>query len=245
MKSEKIALITGASKGIGAATARLLGKEYEIIINYNSSQKDVEAVADSIVSGGGNARLIQADLSTEAGCRKLHEFASENCDHLDVLVNNAGAMVAQKTVEDLDWPYMEKVFELNVYSVMMMSRLCLPLLRKGIKPCIINLSSIAMRHGAPRSPAYGAAKSAVDSFSRGLAGHLGPDIRVNAVAPGVIDTPFHDELTPPEVKKTMIEKTPLKCLGKAEDVASAIEFLIKNEFITGETIDVNGGLYVR
>ncbi len=245
MDNGKVALITGASKGIGAETARLLSKEYEIIVNYNSSQKDAEAVADSIISGGGKARLIQADVSTEAGCRTLFEFVSENYDHLDVLVNNAGAMVAQKTVEDLDWHYLEKVFELNVYSVMMLSHLCLPLLRKGVKPCIINLSSIAMRHGAPRAPVYGGAKSAVDSFSRGLAGYLGPDIRVNAVAPGVIDTPFHDEVTPPEVRKTMIEKTPLKALGKAEDVASAIEFLIKNEFITGETIDVNGGLYVR
>ncbi len=109
----------------------------------------------------------------------------------------------------------------------------------------MNTTSIAARHGAPTATLYGAAKGAIDSFTRGMAAELAPAIRVNAVAPGVIDTPFHERYSTPERMKKFLENTPLKRNGRPADVARAIRFLIENNFITGETIDVNGGLFMR
>jgi 3-oxoacyl-[acyl-carrier protein] reductase len=128
---------------------------------------------------------------------------------------------------------------------MMVSRLAIPLLEKGENPSIVNLSSIAIRTGAPTATIYGAAKGAVDVFTRGLAKELAPAIRVNAVAPGFIRTPFHDKVSTPQIMETSRQNTPLKRLGEAEQVAEAIRFLVESDFITGETIDVNGGLFMR
>jgi 3-oxoacyl-[acyl-carrier protein] reductase len=138
-----------------------------------------------------------------------------------------------------------QTFDLNVFSAMMVSRLSIPLLEKGSNPSIVNLTSIAVRTGAPSATAYGAAKGAVDAFTRGLARELAPAIRVNAVAPGFIRTPFHDKVSTPELLETSRQATPLKRLGEAVQIAEAIRFLIQSDFITGETIDVNGGLFMR
>jgi len=119
------------------------------------------------------------------------------------------------------------------------------LLQQQFMENIINISSIAMRHGAPSATIYGACKGAIDSFTRGLANELAPKIRVNAVAPGVIDTPFHKKVSTPEKMKKFKEITPIKRIGEAIHIAKTIKFLIENDFITGETIDVNGGLFMR
>jgi 3-oxoacyl-[acyl-carrier protein] reductase len=128
---------------------------------------------------------------------------------------------------------------------MKISGLCIPLLEKADNPAIINISSIAARHGAASATPYGAAKGAVDSFTRCLAQEVAPEIRVNAIAPGVIETPFHEKVSTPEKMKEWAEKTPLQKNGKPDDIAHAVQFLIENQFVTGETIDINGGLQMR
>jgi 3-oxoacyl-[acyl-carrier protein] reductase len=140
---------------------------------------------------------------------------------------------------------MQRVFSLNTFSTMLLSSLFLPLLERGTNPCIVNVTSIAARNGAPTATVYGAAEGAIDSFTRGVAAELAPKIRVNAVAPGVIDTPFHERYSTPTRMEKFRENTPLKHHGKAIHVARTILFLIENDFITGETIDVNGGLFMR
>jgi 3-oxoacyl-[acyl-carrier protein] reductase len=140
---------------------------------------------------------------------------------------------------------MERIFTLNVFSAMMVTRLCLPLLDRSKNPCIVNVSSIAARTGAPGATIYGAAKGAIDSLTRGMAAELAPAIRVNAVAPGVIDTPFHEKMSTPEFMRQSAKRTPLQRNGEAIHVARAIAFLIDNDFVTGETVDVNGGLFMR
>jgi 3-oxoacyl-[acyl-carrier protein] reductase len=140
---------------------------------------------------------------------------------------------------------MEQSFALNVFSAMRVASLCIPLLEQAENPCIVNLTSIAARHGAPTATIYGACKGALDSFTRGLAKELAPKIRVNAVAPGVIETPFHDKVTSPERLAEFRAATPLNRNGQAHEIATAIGFLVDNRFTTGETIDVNGGLFMR
>jgi len=241
----KVVLITGASTGIGAETARVLAKDNEIIVHYYSSEEAASQVAEEVRERGGTPCLIQSDLSTEQGTLDLFEFVSGKFDHLDVLVNNAGSLVERKNVDELEWDLIDYTFRLNVFSVMKLSSLCVPLLQKGSDPNVINLTSIAMRHGSPTSTIYGATKGALDSFTRGMAKELAPEIRVNAVAPGVIETPFHEKFSTPEKMETFAGNTPLQRNGKAYHISSAVKLLVENDFITGETLDVNGGLFMR
>lgn len=241
----KTILITGASTGIGAATARFLASGNTILIHYHRSQEAAQGVAADVRAAGGVAHLVQADLSTEQGCRQVADAASETCGRLEVLVNNAGGLIRRCAADQLQWQLMLDIFALNTFSTMMISSLCIPLLEKGTAPCIINLTSIAMRHGAPTATIYGASKGALDVFTRGLAKELAPRIRVNAVAPGVIETPFHDQVTTAERLEQFRTATPLARNGRAEDVAHGIAFLIENQFTTGETLDLNGGLFMR
>ena len=242
---KKTILITGASTGIGAATARRLASGNLIYVHYHSSAAEARATADAVAGLGGEAVLLQADLSTEQGCRELLSQVAARSPALEVLVNNAGGLIRRTSARELDWELVEQTFALNVFSAMMVSRLAIPLLEKGTSPSIVNLSSIAIRTGAPTATVYGAAKGAVDVFTRGLAKELAPAIRVNAVAPGFIRTPFHDKVSTPQIMETSRQNTPLKRLGEAEQIAEAIRFLVESDFITGETIDVNGGLFMR
>jgi len=242
--SKKI-LITGASTGIGAETASLLAEGNTIYVHYHSSKEPAEKVASKVNANGGTAVVIQADLSKEEGCRTLVQAVAANSDKLDVLVNNAGGLIQRQGVPSLEWRLMEEIFALNTFSAMMVTSLCIPLLEKGDAPCIINLTSVAMRHGAPTATIYGASKAALDSFTRGIAKELAPAIRVNAVAPGVILTPFHDNVSTPEQLETWREGNPLKKNGDPIHIAATIKFLIDNDFVNGETIDINGGLFMR
>jgi len=241
----KVILITGASTGLGAATARLLAPQNKIIVHYYSSKEAAEEVAKDIEESGGEAFLIQEDLTSEEACIRLVREVANRYSKLDILINNAGGLIRRQVARELEWELMLDTFSLNTFSTMKIASLCIPLLEKGEDPNIINISSIAMRHGAPSATIYGACKGAIDSFTRGLANELAPKIRVNAVAPGVIDTPFHKKVSTPEKMKKFKEATPIKKIGEAIHIANTIKFLIENDFITGETIDVNGGLFMR
>lgn len=241
----KTILITGASTGIGATTALEFAEKNTIFIHYNKSKSEAEKIADKVKKGGGTSHLVQADLMSEAGCRKVVDDVKEKTDCLDVLVNNSGGLIERHDTRDLKWDLMEQIFRLNTFSTMMMTSLCIPLLEKGESPCIVNITSIAMRTGAPTATIYGASKGAVDSFTRGCARELAPTIRVNAVAPGVIMTPFHNKVTPDEWMEKLKSSIPLKSVGEANQIADAIRFLVENPFITGETVDVNGGHFMQ
>ncbi len=241
----KSILITGASTGLGAETARLLAPDNDLFLHYNTSEKEARQVAEEVVQRGGRALLFQANLTTESGCRDLVQAVSQKTDKLDVLFNNAGGLIRRTAARDCEWSLMQEVFALNTFSTMMMTSLSVPLLEKGENPCIINNTSLATRHGAPTATIYGAAKGSINVFTMGAAKELAPKIRVNAVAPGVILTPFHDKVTSAEQLELWQENTPLKRHGQALHIAAAVKFLIENDFITGETIDINGGLFMR
>lgn len=242
--SKKI-LITGAAVEIGAEIARELCEGNELILHYYQSQKEADELASELSGRARSIHLFQADLTNEAGCRELAQFCSDTFSSLDVLINNSGGLLKRESVGELTWKTIVDTFAVNAYSTMFLTSELKAALSKGDQPTVINISSIAMRHGAPSATAYGASKAAVDSFTRGAAKELGPDIRVNAVAPGIIDTRFHTKVSTSEQMETWREATPLKKHGVPKDVALAVNFLINNAFMTGETIDLNGGLLMR
>jgi 3-oxoacyl-[acyl-carrier protein] reductase len=241
----KVILITGASTGLGAETARHLAAGNEIFVHYNASEEPARKIAEEVEKRDGKAHLLQADLRTESGCRQLVQGVTAKTDKLDVLLNNAGGLIRRVPARECDWSLLEEVFALNTFSTMMLTSLCIPLLEKGDNPNIVNITSLAVRHGAPTATSYGAAKAAIDSFTRGAAKELAPAIRVNAIAPGVILTPFHDKVSTPEQLQAWLDMIPLKIHGEAKDIARAVEFVINTDFMTGETIDINGGQFMR
>ncbi|PSW16094.1 oxidoreductase [Photobacterium rosenbergii] len=238
-------LITGASTGIGAETARKLAKGNELFLVYNRSKGKAEDLAVELENRGAKVQLFQANLTSEAACIKLFEEIGEVTDTLDAVVNNAGGMVQRQGVDELTWDTMLDVFNLNTFSLFKVTSLSVPFLKNSNKACIVNVTSIVVRHGGPTATLYGAAKGAVDTFTRGACRELAPHIRVNSVSPGVIETPFHDKVSTDEQMKTWAENNPLQRNGKASNIADAIHFCIENDFINGESIDINGGLFVR
>lgn len=242
----KTIFITGAGTGIGAETARLLAPGSTLFLHYNVSADAIKGVAEDCKRAGAKeVILLQADITSEQACVDMVKALSAHTDKLDVLVNNAGGMVRRQAADKLEWQTMEDIFALNVFSLCKISSLCIPLLRKGSDPNIVNVSSIVIRHGGPGATLYGAAKGAVDVFTRGLSRELAPEIRVNAVCPGVIDTPFHKKVSTPQQMEAWAANNPLKRNGNPIHIAKAIQLLIEDDFISGETIDVNGGLMIR
>lgn len=242
--SQKI-FITGAGTGIGAETARLLAKGNELFLHYNASETAIQAVKSDCEAAGGKVHLLRADITSEQACEALVKELAALTDSLDTLVNNAGGMIRRQTAKALQWNTMEEIFALNVFSLFKISSLCIPLLEKGENSNIVNISSIVIRHGGAGSTLYAAAKGAVDVFTRGLSRELAPKIRVNAVSPGVIDTPFHEKVSTPEQMEVWAQGNPLKRNGYPLHIAKAIRLLIEDDFINGETIDVNGGQMIR
>ena len=241
----KSILITGASTGLGAETARRLAKGNTVYIHYNTSADAAKAVAEDVESAGGNAFVVQADLSNDEGCESLFQQIQSKTDHLDVLINNAGSGLGRYSVKEIDWQKLTNIFALNAFSVMRLTSLFIPLLEQGTNSCVVNISSVAARSGAPTATIYGAAKGAIDTFTRGSAKELAPQIRVNSIAPGTFETPFHDTMTPKEKLQELRGMTPLKRNGETRHIAQTVQFLIENDFITGECIDVNGGYSMR
>lgn len=238
-------LITGASTGIGAATAVELADKNRVYVHYNSSKADAEKVVSDVSANGGEAVLIQADLSTEEGCLALAEAVKSQTDALDVLVNNAGGMLNRHSLEETSWKIIADTFHLNVFSVMLITSLLLPLLKNREKAHIINITSVAARNGSPTAVTYASAKGAVDTYTRGLAKGLAPHIRANSIAPGVIDTPFHDKSTSKEQFEKFMKATPVGHPGSAEEIARTVRYIIETPFLTGESIDINGGMNMR
>ena len=238
-------LITGSSTGIGAAAAQLLAPGNTLFLHYNQSRQEVEQVLHAVEKNGGTGVLLQADLSTESGCQDLVAKLRSHTDSLDALVNNAGALIKRMPMEEVTWDFLHQVFAINTFALLTVTVGCVPLLMKGTDPCIVNITTSSVRKANANAIAYGASKGAVDAMTRGLAVHLAPTIRVNSIAPGMIDTPFHTKVTDPEVFRKSVESIPLRHHGSAVDIAQAIRFAIENRFLTGSAIDINGGMEMR
>lgn len=249
----KRALVTAGAQGIGLATSRLLLEAgCDVFVHYHRSATAAEALAIEAGALGRRYACASADLTTTAGCDQLVAEAVGFLGGLDVVINNAGSLVGRRSLAEADEAFWNEVMELNIGSARRVSRAALPHLATaaaaGGGASIVNLASLAGRKGGHAgSLAYSTAKGAVLTFTRALANELGPrGIRVNALAPGLIlGTAFHTTHTTPESARQTVAGIPLGRAGTAEDVARAAVFLAAefDGFITGATLDINGGVY--
>ena len=239
------AIVTGASTGIGRAIAIALARAgADVAIHYGSSRKEADETARAVESHGRRAVLVQADFRDPTAAGKAVEAAVQALGApIDILVNNAGSLVGRSAVEEMDAELWQEVIALNLSSVFFATKAALPYLGDGAR--IVNVSSVAARHGGgPGAFAYAAAKGGVMTLTRGLAKELASrNIRVNAIAPGVIETPFHDKFSTPEQLETFRKGIPLGRLGTSEECAGAVLYLVSPlaTYVTGQSIDINGG----
>jgi 3-oxoacyl-[acyl-carrier protein] reductase len=244
---DKVVLITGASTGIGAAAAQAFGANAaRVVVHYNRSREEAERVAAAVERSGGRALLAGGDVTQPAAIEELVSATIRAFGRIDVLVNNAGGLVKRVPIAEVTDELFEEVVRLNVWSVMALCRAVVPHLRRQGGGSIINVSSVAARHGGgPGASLYAGAKGFVSTMTRGLAKELVNDrIRVNAVAPGVIETPFHDRYSTPDQMRAMAATIPMGRVGTADEVAGAFLFLASEAlsgYVTGQVLEVNGG----
>jgi 3-oxoacyl-[acyl-carrier protein] reductase len=247
----KVVLITGASTGIGAGAAKAFGANgARVAVHYNKSKNEAEKVAAEIERSGGKAFLVVGDVSGSMVCKDLVNKTVAHFGRIDVLINNAGGLVQRMPVESITDELFDQVINLNVRSAMMCTGAAAVQMKKqGAGGAIINVTSIAARHGGgPGAVLYAAAKGFVSTMTRGHAKELVKDkIRVNAVAPGVIMTPFHERFSTPQMLEGFKATIPMNRLGTAEECAGAFLFLASEQmsgYMTGQILEVNGGQYM-
>ena len=244
------ALITGASRGIGAATARALARHgvRRFLLQYNSYEQGAQETASALRQGGGEADLVRADLSSLDGIRGFLDRLKRSGAGFDVLVNNAGSLVGRARLPEFTEDLYDRVMNLNVKSAWFITQAVAAGMAERGRGYIINLSSIAARNGGgPGATVYAAAKAAVACMTKGLAKELAPKgVRVNAVSPGTVDNYFHEQFSTRQMLDGVVAQTPAGRLGTNEEVADTIVFLCSPaaRYIYGQTIEINGGMYM-
>jgi len=245
----KRAFVTAGCQGIGLAISlELLERGCHVAAHYFTSRDGARLVESRAAELGRRCGTIQGDLTREEDARRVAEEAARILGGIDILVNNAGSLVERRPLEKIDPAFWRAVIDVNMHSMIMVTRFAAPYLVESAPSAIVNISSLAGRKGGHAgSLAYAAAKGAVLAWTRGLADELGPrGVRVNAVAPGLIlGSSFHAKHTSEESKQKTIASLPVGRAGTCEDVARVVAFLASeyDGFIHGATIDVNGGAY--
>jgi 3-oxoacyl-[acyl-carrier protein] reductase len=244
---DKAIVIVGASSGIGAAVAMNFGAQgANLIVHYNGNADGAEEVVAHVRANGGRAELLRGDVSDRAECARVIAEAHTKLGRIDVLINNAGAMFGRTAIADATDEQYDDVVDLNIGSVFFASRVAAKILMKQRSGSIINTTSVAARNGGGGGAGlYGSAKGFVSTITRVLAKELAPyGVRANAVAPGVIMTPFHQRYSTPEQLEAARQGIPLGRIGTPEDCVGAYQFLADDSmsgYITGQVIEVNGG----
>ena len=246
---DKVLIVTGGSRGIGAATARIAGRSgYAVCVNFLKNKAAAKQIVDKINADGGQAIAVGADISKEEEVLELFSTVDDRLGKISALVNNAGILESQMRIEDMDSKRLNRVFLTNITGSILCAREAVK--RMSIKNggnggTIVNLSSAAARLGSPGEYIdYAASKGAIDTFTRGLAQEVAEDgIRVNAVRPGVIETDIHASGGEPGRVERIKDTIPLKRGGKPEEVARAIMWLLSSEssYTTGSLLEVSGG----
>lgn len=240
----KVVVVTGGSRGIGAQIVKTLANEnYKVVLNYNNSKEQAEKIQQELLEQGKEIEIIKADVSKREETEKLIQFAINKFNKIDVLINNAG--ISQEglftDVTEEEW---KKIINTNLNSVFYCNQQALKYMIPEQQGCIINISSIWGETGASCEVAYSTTKAAINGMTKALAKEVGPsNIRVNAIAPGIIDTDMNRNLTNEELEQIK-EQIPLNKIGKALDIAKCVKWLIEDEYTTGQIISINGGWYI-
>ena len=243
----KVALISGGSSGMGEAAAKELAKRgWRVGIMYSKNRKE----ADRVVSECGEALALQGDVGQDADCRRVAKAVLDKWDRIDALVNSAGTtkFVAHADLEGRSADDFLGIFRVNLVGPFQMIRACAPALKES-RGCVVNISSVASLLGTGSSIAYAASKAALDTMTFSLARALGPDIRLNIVAPGYVRTPWqiaaHGAEGAADLERRFAERAPLKAAAEPQDVADAIVWLIEGaRRVTGEILYVDGGMHI-
>lgn len=242
-------LITGASSGIGAGCARAFGAlGARVAVHYNTAKSAAEIVVKDIQDSGGEAFALQGDLKHSSQCERVVSEAAARWGKIDVLINNAGSMVQRVSIIELTDETFNEVIDLNVRSMMMCSKYAVEHMKNG--GSIINLTSIAAHTGGgPGALMYAASKGFISVATKGLARDLvNLNIRVNAVSPGVIQTPLHDKFSTPQHLEVMRQGIPMGRLGAVDECTGAFIYLASRQmssYVTGQVLEVNGGQYMH
>jgi len=242
----KVAIVTGGARDIGRAISeKLAANGAKVVVNYCNNADAGAATVKAITAAGGTAVAVAGDMTKQADVENLIDEARKAFgDSIDILVNVVGGLVARKSLAEMDEAFFENVMKLNVTSTFLTTKQVVPHMGEGSS--IINLASQAGRDGGgPGAAAYATSKSAVMTFTRAMAKEMGPsNIRVNCVCPGMISTTFHDTFTKDAVRTNVAAATPLRREGQAGEVADLVAYLASSgsSFITGASLDINGGL---
>lgn len=238
---EKIAIVTGASRGIGREIAKALArKKIKVIANYCHSEKQAIELQEELKQENIEIDIVKADVSKREEAKRLANFAIQQYGKIDILVNNAGVseykLFSDET--DEDW---NRVINTNLYSAFAMCQEVIPNMIYNKSGCIINISSIWGLVGASLEVIYSVSKAGMDGLTKALAKELGPsNIRVNSIAPGAIDTDMNKDMTQEEWKE-LKEEIPMERIGLPEDIAKCVKWLIEDSYTTGQIISINGG----
>ena len=238
------ALVTGASSGIGSATAMALASAgANVLLHFNSNAKGAEGIIRQIQQEGGTAAVVQADLTTREGMRTLAHYASTQ--DIDILINNAGSLLARTPILEMTEELWDRVMILNFTSAFFLSQAVIPRMKQRQQGIIVNVSSVAARNGGGIGAlAYSSAKAALSTMTKGFTKEFASSgIRVNAVSPGTITTNYHKTFSTQQALDDVKSATPAKRIGVPEEVADVILFLCSDQarFIHGQVIEINGG----
>ena len=237
----KVAIETGASKGIGREIAKQLALSgIQVIANYNKSEKEARILKEELEQNNIHIDIIKADVSEKEECKKIVQFTLEKYNKVDILINNAG-IDKYELITEVTKNEWEEMINTNLYSAFCMCQEVLPNMIHNKSGCIINISSVWGIVGATQEIVYSITKAGMDGLTKALAKEVGPsNIRVNSIAPGIIDTDMNKELSENDIKKIK-EEIPLERIGKPEDISKCVNWLINDNFTTGQVISINGG----
>lgn len=241
---KKIIVVTGAARGIGKAIVEGLDKEkFKIILHYNKSQEKAIEIENRLTENGYEIERYQADLSKKEEAKKLVEYVIQKYNKIDILINNAGISQTKLFIEvtDEDW---KKMINTNLNSVFYLTRETVKHMIHEKNGLIINISSIWGITGASCESHYAVTKAGIDALTKSLAKELGPsNIRVNSIAPGIIETDMINNLTEEEIEEIK-QEIPLEKIGKPQEISKCVNWLIEDEYTTGQVISINGGWFI-